>query len=239
MEPTVQTTAVGQSVEKFHLSLWDLFMGADWVVQLIILMLFAASVWSWALIFSKVTSLRRVNTQAQKFEEAFWSGASLDHLYDAVIQRSLTPMTSLFVAVMKEWKRKHTTPNVSQKLSLQERLQRTMNVAINREVGALEKDMIFLASVGSTAPFVGLFGTVWGIMDSFQSIAASQSTNLAVVAPGIAEALFATAIGLIAAIPAVLAYNKLTTDINRFAARLDTFADEFLTLFSRQVEEVA
>ena len=150
-------------------------------------------------------------------------------------------MTAVFMSAMKEWHRQpaRESGKTNDRFSVQERIQRIMSVTINREMDELEKYMIFLASVGSTAPFIGLFGTVWGIMDSFQSIAVSQSTNLAVVAPGIAEALFATAIGLIAAIPAVLAYNKLSTEINRFGNRLEAFAEEFLTVISRQAEEAA
>jgi biopolymer transport protein TolQ len=236
MEPTtIDTAQVGQSVQNFHMSLWDLFLGADWLVQSIMLMLVAASIWSWAIIFSKTARLKMINRQANQFEEQFWSGSALDQLYDTVAKRPLHPMAAVFVAGMKEWQRKSGRRGVS----LQERIERILNVTTNREMEDLESQMIFLASVGSTAPFVGLFGTVWGIMDSFQGIAASQSTNLAVVAPGIAEALFATAVGLIAAIPAVLAYNKLSTEINRFGARLEGFSDEFLTLISRQVEEAA
>lgn len=245
MEPTVDNainaTNVGHSVDKFSLSLWDLFWGADWLVQLVMFMLLAASIWSWAIIIAKVQKLRLLNRQASQFEDVFWSGTSLEQLYENVSKRQLTPMTSIFVAAMKEWKRKPMNKLAANngKFSVQERIQRIMTVTIGREMEDLEKYMIFLASVGSTAPFVGLFGTVWGIMDSFQGIAASQSTNLAVVAPGIAEALFATAIGLIAAIPAVLAYNKLSTEINRFGSRLEAFSEEFITLLSRQAEEAA
>ena len=231
----IESTQVGQSVEGFHLSLWDLFWGADLVVQLIMLGLLAASIWSWAIIFAKVTTLKKVNSQADKFEETFWSGVALDQFYETISKKTMHPLAAVFAAAMKEWHRKGSRRGSS----TQERIQRMMTVTINREADGLESQMIFLASVGSVAPFVGLFGTVWGIMESFQGIAAAQSTNLAVVAPGIAEALFATAIGLIAAIPAVLAYNKLSTDINRFVARLEGFCDEFTNILSRQVEEAA
>lgn len=234
-QAAIESTAVGQSVESFHLSLWDLLFGADLIVQIIMLSLVAASVWSWAIIFAKSTRLKQIKAQADKFEETFWSGVALDQFYDSISKKPSHPMAAVFTSAMKEWQRRGGRKGQS----IQERIQRVMNVTINREGDQLESQMIFLASVGSTAPFVGLFGTVWGIMESFQGIAASQSTNLAVVAPGIAEALFATAIGLIAAIPAVLAYNKLSTDIGRFMGRLEAFSDEFTNILSRQVEEAA
>jgi biopolymer transport protein TolQ len=241
MQETIQSANIGESVQNFHLSMWDLFWGADWVVQVVLVTLLFASIWSWAIILAKLSRLKVLKKQSDKFEEVFWSGVSLNQLFDNVSKKSLTPMTVIFSAAMKEWHRQPSresgkSPNL---FSMQERIQRIMSVTINREMEDLEKYMIFLASVGSTAPFIGLFGTVWGIMDSFQNIAASQSTNLAVVAPGIAEALFATAVGLIAAIPAVLAYNKLSTEINRFGNRLEAFAEEFLTVISRQAEEAA
>lgn len=241
MEETIQSVNVGDSVQNFHLSMWDLFFGADWVVQIVLLILVFCSIWSWTIILAKLSRLRILKRQTDKFEEAFWSGVSLNQLFESISKRTLTPMTAVFTAAMKEWHHKpgRDLGKSSDRFSVQERIQRIMSVTINREMDDLEKYMIFLASVGSTAPFIGLFGTVWGIMDSFQSIAASQSTNLAVVAPGLAEALFATAIGLIAAIPAVLAYNKLSTEINRFGNRLEAFAEEFLTIISRQAEEAA
>jgi len=237
----IQNTSVGESVQNVHLSMWDLFFGADWVVQIVLVTLIFASIWSWTIIFAKVSRLKALKRNTDAFEEAFWSGTTLDQLYEKVNKRELTPITTVFSGAMKEWHR-HAFRSGAQTgsiVSIHDRIQRIMSVTINREMEELEKYMIFLASVGSTAPFIGLFGTVWGIMDSFQSIAVSQSTNLAVVAPGIAEALFATAIGLIAAIPAVLAYNKLSTEINRFGNRLEAFADEFLTVISRQIEEAA
>jgi biopolymer transport protein TolQ len=241
MSDTIQSVNVGESVQNFHLSMWDLFFGADWVVQIVLVILVFASIWSWTIIFAKLSRLKVLKNQSDKFEEAFWSGASLSQLFESVNKRTSTPMTSVFMSAMKEWHRQpaRESGKTNDRFSVQERIQRIMSVTINREMDELEKYMIFLASVGSTAPFIGLFGTVWGIMDSFQSIAVSQSTNLAVVAPGIAEALFATAIGLIAAIPAVLAYNKLSTEINRFGNRLEAFAEEFLTVISRQAEEAA
>jgi len=233
MSQEIQNTQLGDSVQTMHLSIWDLIINADWVVQFIILILLAASVWSWTIIIAKSARLKALNKDIQKFEDAFWSGNSLEQLYESMAKRNLNPMSSIFMATMKEWQRPKTRATVS----LTNRLQRIITVSINRELDSLEKNMTFLASTGSTAPFIGLFGTVWGIMNSFQSIAGSQSTNLAVVAPGIAEALFATAIGLVAAIPAVLAYNKINSQINRFSARLESFSDELMTILSRQIEE--
>lgn len=219
------------------MSLLGLFLQADIVVKLVMLMLVVASVWVWAIVFEKVTSLRRAGRAADAFEDRFWSGGSLDELYDVEGAKPAHPMAAVFGAAMTEWRRstRAAGAHIARGFA-RERVERAMNVTIQREMEALEKWMIFLASVGSTAPFIGLFGTVWGIMNSFSAIAQMQNTNLAVVAPGIAEALFATAIGLIAAIPAVLAYNKISTDLARFAARLDGFATEFGAILSRQSE---
>ncbi len=219
------------------MSLLGLFLQADIVVKIVMLMLIAASVWVWAIVFEKVTSLRRATRAADGFEDRFWSGGSLDELYDIEGAKPAHPMAAVFGAAMTEWRRSTRAAGADIAHGFaRERVERAMNVTISREMEALEKWMIFLASVGSTAPFIGLFGTVWGIMNSFSAIAQMQNTNLAVVAPGIAEALFATAVGLIAAIPAVLAYNKISTDLARFAVRLDGFATEFGAILSRQSE---
>lgn len=219
------------------MSLLGLFLQADIVVKIVMLMLIAASVWVWAIVFEKLTSLRRATRAADGFEDRFWSGGSLDELYDTEGAKPGHPMAAVFGAAMTEWRRSTRAAGADIAHGFaRERVERAMNVTISREMEALEKWMIFLASVGSTAPFIGLFGTVWGIMNSFSAIAQMQNTNLAVVAPGIAEALFATAVGLIAAIPAVLAYNKISTDLARFAARLDGFATEFGAILSRQSE---
>ena len=219
------------------LSLIGLFLQADIVVKIVMLMLIAASVWVWAIVFEKVTSLRRASRAADAFEDRFWSGGSLDDLYDTEGAKPAHPMAAVFGAAMTEWRRSTRAAGADIAHGFaRERVERAMGVTIQREMEALEKWMIFLASVGSTAPFVGLFGTVWGIMNSFSAIAQMQNTNLAVVAPGIAEALFATAIGLIAAIPAVLAYNKISTDLARFAVRLEGFSTEFGAILSRQSE---
>ena len=220
------------------LSLWGLFIQADWVVKLVMLGLLLASVWVWAIVFEKVTSIRRANKAADAFEDAFWSGGSLDDLFRREGDRPSSPIAAVFVAAMREWRRGAQRLGTSDLAAtgLKDRIDRTMAVTVQREMDRLERWMIFLASVGSVAPFIGLFGTVWGIMNSFAAIAGMQNTNLAVVAPGIAEALFATAIGLVAAIPAVLAYNKISSDLARFAGRLEGFASEFGAILSRQTE---
>ena len=220
------------------LSLWGLFLQADIVVKLVMLALIAASVWVWAIVFEKYASLRRANREASVFEDRFWSGGSLDELYDQQGAKPTNPMAAVFGAAMGEWRRTARVAGADiSHTGVRDRVDRAITVTIGREMERLERWMIFLASVGSTAPFIGLFGTVWGIMHSFSAIAAMHNTNLAVVAPGIAEALFATAIGLVAAIPAVLAYNKISTDLARFAARLEGFGAEFGAILSRQSEE--
>jgi len=222
------------------LSIISLFMQADLIVKIVLFILLAASFWSWAVIFDKFMRLRRLSRDAESFEESFWSGGSLDDLYDRIGARPLDPMSAVFAAAMREWRRsaaKGLTASSSMRASLQERIERVMQVTVGREMERLERFMPFLATVGSTSPFVGLFGTVWGIMNSFQSIAAAKNTSLAVVAPGIAEALFATALGLVAAIPAVVAFNKFSTDFGRYAGRLDAFSSEFSAILSRQLDE--
>ncbi len=221
------------------MTMWGLFMEADIVVKAVMLMLAAASLWSWAIIFEKRASLRRLNARAQKFEDSFWSGEPLDKLYLRIKKGKMDPLMRTFSAGMEEWQNGVAggLPSTeSVQASLKQRVERAMAVTINREMHALERGMTFLASVGSTAPFIGLFGTVWGIMRSFTAIANTNNTSLAVVAPGIAEALFATAIGLVAAIPAVLAYNIFTTGLARYADRLDAFVNEFAAILSRHLD---
>jgi biopolymer transport protein TolQ len=230
--------AVNLGAAAGDLSLWGLFVQADIVVKIVMLGLLAASVWVWAIVFEKYSSLRRANKDADGFEDRFWSGGSLDELFEGEGQKPEHPMAAVFGAAMSEWRRSlrggSTDPARS---GVRDRVDRAINVTIQREMDRMERWMVFLASVGATAPFVGLFGTVWGIMHSFSAIAAMHNTNLAVVAPGIAEALFATAIGLVAAIPAVLAYNKISTDLGRYASRLEGFGAEFGAILSRQSEE--
>jgi biopolymer transport protein TolQ len=238
---TIDSVNVGGNASCVGFSPLDMFLGADWVVQLVMVILVAASFWCWTIIFAKLAKMKTVQASAERFEESFWSGGALESLYERVGSKPKDPMSAVFAAAMKEWKRSSGKGRAGPgevRLHLKERIEKIMRVTINREIDQLETQMTFLASVGSTAPFIGLFGTVWGIMHSFQSIAASQSTNLAVVAPGIAEALFATALGLVAAIPAVLAYNKISSQINRFAVRLDGFVDEFVAIISRQLEGI-
>jgi len=230
--------AVGLGTPGGDLSLWGLFLEADILVKIVMIGLLAASVWVWAVVFEKWSSLRKVNKEADGFEDRFWSGGSLEELYDQEGARPGHPMAAVFGAAMGEWRRtvRVAGADVSH-TSVRERIDRAISVTVQREMDRLERWMVFLASVGATAPFIGLFGTVWGIMHSFSAIASMHNTNLAVVAPGIAEALFATAIGLVAAIPAVLAYNKISTDLTRFAARLEGFGAEFSAILSRQSEE--
>lgn len=221
------------------LSMIGLFMQADPIVKAVMLILIGASVYSWAIVFYKRAMLSKLNRKANIFEDSFWSGEPLDKIYQRVKNSRHDPMLATFAAGMDEWQAGVAAGlpvKESIQASLRQRVERAMNVAIGREVNVLEKGMTFLASVGSTAPFVGLFGTVWGIMNSFSAIASSNNTSLAVVAPGIAEALFATALGLVAAIPAVIAYNVFSTWINRYAARLEAFSDEFTAILSRHLD---
>jgi biopolymer transport protein TolQ len=241
MQGSIDQVALGGAAVH-DLSIVALFLQADIIVKVVMFLLLAASFWSWAVIFDKVSKLRRLRRDAEQFEESFWSGGSLDDLYDRIGSRPIDPMSAVFAAAMREWRRsvaKGLVGTNTMRTSLQERIERVMGVTVGREMERLERFMPFLATVGSTAPFVGLFGTVWGIMNSFNSIAASKNTSLAVVAPGIAEALFATALGLVAAIPAVIAYNKFSTDFGRYAGRLDAFATEFSAILSRQLDEKA
>jgi len=236
-----QSTLAGAAVAH-DLSIVSLFLQSDTIVKIVLFILLAASFWSWAVIFDKMFRLRRLGRDAESFEETFWSGGSLDDLYDRIGTRPADPMSAVFAAAMREWRRsaaKGLITNTTMRTSLQRRIDRVMQVTVGREMERLERFMPFLATVGSTSPFVGLFGTVWGIMNSFQSIAAAKNTSLAVVAPGIAESLFATALGLVAAIPAVVAYNKLSTDFGRYAGKLDAFATEFSAILSRQLDEKA
>ncbi len=233
----LQSVSLGGSV-AIDLSIWGLFLQADFIVQLVIVLLILASFWCWAIIFEKWRRIRRLSDDARRFEESFWSGGSLDELYERIGSRPGDPMSAIFVAAMREWRRSASQDAGPDERAgaLTSRIDRVMDITLGRELAHLERYMIFLASVGSTAPFVGLFGTVWGIMNSFQAIALTKNTSLAVVAPGIAEALFATALGLVAAIPAVIAYNKLSNDIGRYAGRLEAFSGEFSAILSRRSE---
>ena len=214
----------------------SMFWHAHPVVQFVMVGLMAASVWSWAIIIEKLLAFRRARIESDRFEQSFWSGQSLDEIYTALSRgtKNIT-MAALFVAAMREWKRS-VEGNIRALGGIQLRVEKVMDVTIAREMERLDRRLLFLATVGSTAPFVGLFGTVWGIMTSFQAIAISKNTNLAVVAPGIAEALFATALGLVAAIPAVIFYNKFSADSGQISHRLEAFSDEFAAIVSRQID---
>jgi biopolymer transport protein TolQ len=219
-------------------SLIALFWQAHWVVKGVMLGLLFCSVWVWAIAIDKSFLFARAKRAMDRFEQAFWSGQSIDELYRALSAKPTYSMAALFVAAMREWKRSFESQSRSF-AGLQTRIDKVMSVSIAREIERLERRLLVLATVGSAGPFVGLFGTVWGIMSSFQSIAASKNTSLAVVAPGIAEALFATAMGLVAAIPATIFYNKFVAEVNRQSQRLEGFADEFSAVLSRQIDERA
>ncbi|MCB1556014.1 MAG: protein TolQ [Alphaproteobacteria bacterium] len=238
MNENVDASAVGESFSG-DLSMWGLFLHADLVVKLVMLILMTASVWSWAIIFEKRATLKKLARRAAKFDDSFWSGETLDKLYERVKKGRQDPLLKTFCAGMEEWQTGvagGVPSSETLQASLRQRVERAMAVTINREMNALERGMTFLASVGSTATFIGLFGTVWGIMHSFTAIASTNNTSLAVVAPGIAEALFATALGLVAAIPAVVAYNIFTNALDRYADRLDGFTSDFAAILSRHLD---
>ena len=220
------------------LSIFTLFWQAHWIVKIVMVGLLVASIWVWAIVVEKTILYARTRKAMDGFENAFWSGQSLEELYRSLSANPTYSMGALFVAAMREWKRSFEG-HAKSFAGLQTRVDKVMSVSIAREIDRLEGRLLVLATVGSAGPFIGLFGTVWGIMTSFQSIAASKNTSLAVVAPGIAEALFATAIGLAAAIPATIFYNKFSSEVNKQAQRLEGFADEFSAILSRQIDERA
>lgn len=226
----------GLAAAAADVSLWSLFMQAGLIVKLVMLGLLGASVWTWAIVIDKYVNFGRARRQFDQFEQVFWSGQSLEELYRSLSERPNGGLSAMFVAAMREWK-KSFERGARSPIGLQMRIDRAMDVTLARESETLEARLSSLATIGSAAPFVGLFGTVVGIMTSFQAIAGSKSTNLAVVAPGIAEALLATAIGLVAAIPAVIAYNKFSGDAGKLTARMEGFADEFSAILSRQIDE--
>ena len=232
----VDAAVMAGSLTVDQFTMMSMFLRADLVVKSVMVMLVLASIWCWAIIFEKLLTVRRLNKRSDEFEQAFWSGKSLDDLFDKVSSNPRDPMSAVFAAAMREWRRVSGNTSENFKVGLAERIERVMQITVNREMDRAEKYMTFLATTGATAPFVGLFGTVWGIMHSFQSIAISSNSSLAVVAPGIAEALFATALGLLAAIPAVVAFNKLNRDLDRYAGRLDSFAGEFAAILSREMD---
>lgn len=239
--PEIAAETIKNIGRNMDFSLWGLFNHVDLLGKFIIASLILSSIVVWAIIFSKSNTMKKLKVQANKFEDAFWSGEPLEKLYERVSERPADPMTAIFCVGMKEWRRgtKHRLRSHSHELraSLVQRIERSMNIAISRELSAAERYMIFLSSTGAVAPFVGLLGTVWGIMNAFVAIAGSNNTSLSVVAPGIAEALYTTALGLIAAIPAVLAYNKFSGDLAKYADRLDSFSSEFTSIIARHLED--
>jgi len=225
METQIAAQVVGLGgVNDF--SLWQLFIRADFVVKSVIILLLASSIYSWALIFDKYKLFKKINLLTLDFENKFWKAKSAENLNSNLPTKTEDPLTQIFKDAMSELIKTKTKSNAIQIA----RVERILEVATDNEIKKIEKNFTFLATVGSTAPFIGLFGTVWGIMNSFQSIAISRNTSLAIVAPGIAEALFATALGLLAAIPAVVAYNKFNSDSKRYTSRIDNFSKRFLSI---------
>lgn len=222
-------------MESVDFSMWALFARATITVKITMILLIVASFWAWAIIIQKTLNYRAARREAAVFDEAFWSGQPLDGLFDKIGPSPSGPSEKIFAAGMLEWRRSHRTDG-GLIAGAQSRIDRSMDVAIAKEAEGLQKNLAVLATVGSTAPFVGLFGTVWGIMNAFIEIAEQQNTSLAVVAPGIAEALLATGLGLLAAIPAVIFYNKLSADSDRIVGNYESFADEFATILSRQLD---
>ena len=226
------TLALAQEID---FSMWALFARATLTVKLVMVLLIVASFWSWSTIFQKLISYRSARREAKQFDQSFWSGEPLDALFEKIGSDPKGHSEKIFAAGMIEWRRSHRDDG-GLIAGAQARIDRSMDVAIAKEAEGLQNGLPILATVGSTAPFVGLFGTVWGIMHAFINIAEQQNTNLAVVAPGIAEALLATGLGLLAAIPAVVYYNKLSADADRIIAGYEAFADEFATILSRQLD---
>jgi biopolymer transport protein TolQ len=223
MEADITSQAVGLA-SNTDFSLWSLFMRADFIVKSVILMLIGCSVYSWAIIIEKFRLFKKINLESEEFEEKFWKSKSAETFYNNLPTNMENPMGLLFKESMQ------TLLKSKSKSNLNERMSSVLEVNIEKQIGKLDKGFTFLATVGSTAPFIGLFGTVWGIMNSFQSIAISRNTSLAIVAPGIAEALFATALGLLAAIPAVVAYNKFNNDSKKYLQKLENFSKRFLSI---------
>jgi len=207
-------------------SLWQLFLRADFVVKFVILLLLSSSIYSWALIFDKYRVFKKINLSTSEFENKFWKAKSAESLNNSLPAKTDDPLTKIFQQAMNELVKTKSKTSAVQSA----RVERILEISTGDQIKEIEKNFTFLATVGSTAPFIGLFGTVWGIMNSFQSIAISRNTSLAIVAPGIAEALFATALGLLAAIPAVVAYNKFNSDSRRYSARIENFCKRFLSI---------
>ena len=236
-EITVASSVLNESVD---FSMLSLFLRADFVVKSVIVILIVSSLYSWNIIVGKILRIRQLKQMEKEFEDIFWSGNSFEDLYETLNFNKLDPQSKMFCAAIAEWKKSKSLSGKDSSSSisfLNDRMHRSMIIVFNKESEVIEKNLTFLATAGSTAPFIGLFGTVWGIMNSFKSIAVAQNTNLSIVAPGIAEALFATALGLFVAIPAVVAYNKISSDLSKYFISLETFMDEFTTIFFRQLEK--
>ena len=225
MEQEVATQVVGLGGST-DFSIIQLFLRADFVVKSVIIILIAASIYSWALIFEKQRLFKKIEKSTNNFEEKFWKSKSAENFYNNLSNKDQDPLTNIFQSAMVELiKTKSKSSSVQSA-----RVSRVLEISVDKEINLIEKHFTFLATVGSTAPFIGLFGTVWGIMNSFQSIAISRNTSLAIVAPGIAEALFATALGLLAAVPAVIAYNKFTSDSRKYSGRIENFSKRFISI---------
>lgn len=238
---SIAAAAIEGSQAASDLSFWGLFMQADMVVKAVMLMLMMASIWSWAIIFDKWFSLKSVTLKTRGFEKSFWSGQSLEDLYEKIKGKETHPIAMVFSSAMHEWQNRNVRDlpgNSDLRAGTKERIMQTMQVAANKSIDKLDKNLSFLATVGSSAPFIGLFGTVWGIMVSFQSIAISKNTTLAVVAPGIAEALLATAFGLAAAIPAVIFYNKFSSEVNRLSSSIEDFSSELGAIMGKELDNL-
>ena len=232
MDVSLIQPALGQT----DFSYLAMFLHADIVVKFVMGVLVFASVWSWAIIVDRQFAFMGLRRKAERFEKTFWSGRSLDEMFEQIGDKPSDPLARVIVSAMREWKEGRAGVGSDlQVITLKERLDRVMALRVSRELSRAERGLGVLASIGSASPFIGLFGTVWGIMNSFRAIAASHDSSLAVVAPGIAEALFATALGLFAAIPAVIFYNKFASDTERYATRLEGFADELSAIFSRRI----
>ena len=225
MEQEVATQVVGLGGST-DFSLIQLFLRADFIVKAVIIILIAASIFSWALIFEKYKLFKKIEKSTSNFEDKFWKSKSAESFYNSFTNREKDPVGNIFQSAMAELIKTKTKSSAIQS----NRVSRVIEISADKEIKLIEKHFTFLATVGSTAPFIGLFGTVWGIMNSFQSIAISRNTSLAIVAPGIAEALFATALGLLAAIPAVVAYNKFTSDSKKYSARIENFSKRFISI---------
>lgn len=227
-------------MESVEVSVWSMFTNSDLFMKTLMLGMMAASVWTWTIIISKVRLFRHVGERVKTFEERFWSGNSLETLYNSIQNKPNNPLAAIFLSAMKEWKRSFRGKKSASAagVNMAERIEKGMQMTVEDEIQKMESHMVFLASVGSVSPLLGLFGTVWGIMDSFQAIGVTQNTNITAVAPGVAEALLTTAVGLIAAIPALVAYNKFSNDIDKMTHRMDSFSGELSAIISRQIEQM-